>query len=454
MPDFALPTTVNPHFLARLLDLTSVSDVIALEDILDERGMRIVGRGSRVTSGVKEQLRQLRLKRPLEACIGVENAVNAGRILTVATKMAETSLPVGRLIRSVGGHGPSPLALLARVEFGHAMGLMMPLVERQGKDAFEHTVMVGLVSACLAKRLKLSEDDQMSAALAGLLHDIGELYIDPAWLAPGRRLLAHEWIHVVSHPRVGQMLVNELDAFPVAVGRAVAEHHERFNGSGYPRQVAGNTISPAGQAVSVAEMVAGLLTHENPLERAELALKIIPGEHAPDLLSAISGALRTHGGKPRQVAVDPCGGESVERLFWRISSIIEAGENLLEGARAGRSEKIQEMLQRTIDRIKLVQRAFISTGLDVYMQEGHDMADPTQYIQFEKAVATREIQWRLRDIARDLALHAVSPNERSVFSSLIILLDDAMPTDGDDDDNSEFAGHGVGHFDAGIHDNI
>jgi hypothetical protein len=450
MPDFALSTSVNPHFLTRMLDLSTASDVIALDDIVDERGMRIVGRGSRVTSGVKEQLRQLRLKKPLEACIGVEGAVNAGRVMTVATKLAETSLPVGRLIRSVGGNGPSPLALLARVEFGHAMGLMMSLVERQGKAAFEHTVTVSLVAACMAKRLHLSEDDQMSAALAGLLHDIGELYVDPAWLDPNRRLLAHEWAHVVTHPRMGQMLVNELDSYPVAVGRAVAEHHERFNGTGYPRQVAGNSISPVGQALSVAEMVGGLLTHEHPLEQAELALKIIPGEHAPDLLSGISSALRTHGGAPRKVSVVAGEGESVERLFWRISSIIEAGENLLEGARAGRSEKIQDLLQRTIDRIRQVQRAFISTGLDVYLNEGHDLADPTHFIQFEKSVATREIQWRLRDIARDLALHAISPNERSVFSSLIILLDDAMPS-ADDDEGSELPGHGVGDLDAGVH---
>ena len=44
---------------------------------------------------------------------------------------------------------------------------------------------------------------------------------------------------------------------------------------------------------------------------------------------------------------------------------------------------------------------------------------------FEKAVATREIQWRLRDIARDLALHtAGSPDEKSLFAALIELLDD------------------------------
>jgi hypothetical protein len=51
-------------------------------------------------------------------------------------------------------------------------------------------------------------------------------------------------------------------------------------------------------------------------------------------------------------------------------------------------------------------------------------------LKFEKEVATREIQWRLRDIARDLALHtAASPNEKSVFSCLIHLLDDDSDRD-------------------------
>jgi hypothetical protein len=82
------------------------------------------------------------------------------------------------------------------------------------------------------------------------------------------------------------------------------------------------------------------------------------------------------------------------------------------------------LLGRTLERILTIQRSFISTGIDAYLNVNHGLNDDGM-LRFEKAVATGEIQWRLRDIARDLALHtAASPDEKSLFASLIALLDD------------------------------
>jgi hypothetical protein len=79
-----------------------------------------------------------------------------------------------------------------------------------------------------------------------------------------------------------------------------------------------------------------------------------------------------------------------------------------------------DMLGQMLARIETIQRAFISTGLS------HDIGlIDDGVLLFEKSVATREIQWRLRDIARDLALHSAgSPDEKALFAGLIGLLDD------------------------------
>lgn len=52
--------------------------------------------------------------------------------------------------------------------------------------------------------------------------------------------------HLVAHPCLGQMLVNEPAAYPPSVGRAIVEHHERADGTGYPRQCPGKRISLPG----------------------------------------------------------------------------------------------------------------------------------------------------------------------------------------------------------------
>ncbi|MGW8393573.1 hypothetical protein [Pseudoduganella sp. HUAS MS19] len=199
--------------------------------------------------------------------------------------------------------------------------------------------------------------------------------------------------------------------------------HERFDGTDYPRQIGRQQISGAGWAGGVAEMIAGLLLKDYPLERAELALKIIAGEQAPELLAAVSGALREYQHSGPAPAALRRRGESVPGLFARIAAILTLGARLINGP-AAKSERTCKLLRATLERVRKIQRAFVSTGLDAYLQPMVFGTASDQRLQFEKEVASRELQWRLRDIARDLALQADSPDEKVVLASFINLLDD------------------------------
>ncbi|WP_167758583.1 HD-GYP domain-containing protein [Zemynaea arenosa] len=428
MPDMSLPTAVNPHVLRRLVALAQRQSVLVMEDIFDQRGQKLAAAGDGFTPEVQARITQHKLKRPLEACLGLESAPDAQLIVERARHLIDTCAPLRRIL-ALAVRERSPIHLLATVEFSHSTALLLGLAADGHPQALDHCVLVSLLAIAMARTLRLSEDDQVAAGIAGLLHDLGELYIDPAWLAPGKRLRPHEWAHIVAHPRIGQMLVNELDSFPLAVGRAVAEHHERFNGSGYPRQVGGHSISGPGQAVAVAEMIAGLLNRDQPLERAELALKIIPGEQAHDLVSAVSGALRT---QARLEMLDEQieGGADVERLFWRMQSAHQMAEWLVAGGGHG-SAAGRTLIARTLERLEAVQRAFVSTGLDTWMRPGHGLHEGGAAVHFERIVASREIEWRLRDLARDVALQS-SGGDQAAFGRLIDLLDGTAdePDDG------------------------
>jgi 5'-deoxynucleotidase YfbR-like HD superfamily hydrolase len=422
-------TTVNEHYLNKVMGLADVMDVAASEDIVDARGMKLVAKGSRLTRSQQHTLGLHKLGKPLESMLVADGAVDVAKIVASASRILDTSAPLRLIVGAIGGSGPSPQALLSNMRFGHAMRMMLTLIDRDGPTMLEHSITVSVLSICMAKKLRMTPEEQMVAALAGLLHDIGELYIDPAFLHPGRRLLPHEWAHLVVHPRIGQMLIAELESYPASVGRAVAEHHERADATGYPRQLRGKDLSPAGQAVSVAEMIAGVLQKDHALERAELALKIVPGEHAQELLSGISGALRAQDKKKAELPVEADANDAIERLFARIIAILEAGQELGAGA-AGKTARTRELLERSMERVRIIERAFVSTGLDFYMKQVHLLGDADGAMLFEKAVATREIAWRLRDIARDLALNTAShPEEKVMFASFISILDDTAAND-------------------------
>jgi HD-GYP domain-containing protein (c-di-GMP phosphodiesterase class II) len=420
--------SVNKNYLDKVMDLAEEKDVAATEDIFDARGIKLIAKGAKISRGLQEKLILHKLRKPLESSIAVEGGVNIDVIVAEAKKISETLEPVSCVLKTTSGSGPSALETLSGIQFGNAMSMMLTIVDRGGPSALTHSVMVSLVSICLAKKLRLSESEQTLVALAGMLHDIGELYIEPEYLNRQKRLLPHEWRQVIVHPRVGQMLIGELENYPPAVALAVAEHHERFDGSGYPRQVAGKNISVAGQVLSVAETISSVFMHQDrPLERAELAMKIIPGEHAHDLVSAISCVLRVpHQGRTTDSSMPAA--EAHQRvcgLFEHIGAALEAGKNLLAETML-ESKKAKDLLLEVLQRITTIQRGFSSTGLDVCLSKDAVFFEPQNMeILFEVAVATREIEWRLRDVARDLALRssALENHEADVFQPLIALLD-------------------------------
>ena len=429
MPEEHLINSVNKHYLDKVMNLAEQADIKATEDIFDARGMKLVAKGARISRSLQEKLSLRQLRKPFESSIAVEAGIGTDAIAAEAQRIADSVEPVRSMMRAVHG-GLSPLQVLAGIQFGSAMSTMLTIIERGGKAALEHSVTVSLLSICLAKKLGLSHTDQTVVALAGLLHDIGELYIDPEYLHTQRRLYPHEWRHVVVHPRIGQVLISGLENYPASVAQAVFEHHERFDGGGYPRQVAGSSISPAGQVVSVAEMISGVfLNQDKPLERAELALKILPGEFAHELVSVVSVAMQS---SRAEVDADNSAvivGEErvqVRDLHDRIAAVLQAGQELSD-ADAVRSKQARQLVSEVLRRTTSIQRAFSSTGLDICLDPSASSLLESRSVEilFETAVAMSEIEWRLRDVARDLSLQAsmLEAQETEALQALIALLD-------------------------------
>ena len=424
---------VNQHYLDKVMNLSEQMDVEASEDIFDARGTKLVAKGARISRVLQEKLILHKLSKPLESSIAVEGGVNMNSVVLEAERMAEINGPTGAILRTVGKGGMSPFQILKQTKFGNAMGLMLTIIERGGESALSHSVIVSLASVCLAKRMGLNDKDQAIVAMAGLLHDIGELYIEPEYLSSKKRLLPHEWRHVVVHPRIGEMLINELENFPPEVAIAVSEHHERFNGAGYPRQKVGKNISIHGQILSVAEMMSGVfMKQDSPLERAELALKIMPGEHAHELVSAITHTLvSTRQGRPKidETVSAKEMQDKVRQLTENISAVLRHGEELATSPKI-KSPAAKKLLENAMQMTQVIKRSLSSTGLDSYLHEDcallDDLANEDSHaLQFEVSVASREIQWRIRDIARNLALlsAAFSADEAEAFQPLIQMLD-------------------------------
>src|SRR5215217_2869666 len=116
--------------------------------------------------------------------------------------------------------------------------LLVRLADRDTSTE-EHTRRVALLAARVAEELKLPAALRRDLAMGGLLHDIGKLSVPLEILQKPGPLTDAEFAEVQRHAEAGRRLLEELGGFPETVRRLVSDHHERLDGTGYPRGLQG-----------------------------------------------------------------------------------------------------------------------------------------------------------------------------------------------------------------------
>lgn len=130
-----------------------------------------------------------------------------------------------------------------------------------------HSERVRVFADLLADELKIDAAGQARLRWAALLHDVGKLEVPVALLNKPGKPDVEEWKVLHRHPEEGARLVAPLLPWLGEWGRAVVEHHERYDGTGYPHQLKGHEISLAARIVAVAD-VYEVMTAPRPYKRA------------------------------------------------------------------------------------------------------------------------------------------------------------------------------------------
>jgi HD-GYP domain-containing protein (c-di-GMP phosphodiesterase class II) len=129
-------------------------------------------------------------------------------------------------------------------------------------NTYIHSVNVGVLAVSLAKSVLAKGDKHdMHALGAGFfLHDIGKVFIDEAIINKPGKLSEEEMIEMRKHPNKGFKLLNDTKQINEESRLIVLQHHERENGTGYPRKLRGNEIHVYGRICSVADVYDALVS--------------------------------------------------------------------------------------------------------------------------------------------------------------------------------------------------
>lgn len=206
---------VERHFLTRLERLKAKPATVSLGEER-RRSARLIGEAANTVAELMLAARSGR-------------DVDAARLEPVVLKMIESVL-----------RNPDALAPLARLK-------------RQDAYATEHAVATAALIISLGRQLAMPEAELEKLALGTMVKDIGQSAIDARLITKPGMLSQSEYEVVQSHVEEGLSVLQATVRLPETSVAVVLEHHERYNGCGYPYRMAGDEISLAGRMAAIVD---------------------------------------------------------------------------------------------------------------------------------------------------------------------------------------------------------
>jgi putative nucleotidyltransferase with HDIG domain len=140
-------------------------------------------------------------------------------------------------------------------------------IREMDEFTFMHSVRVSVLVMAFCKYQEMDPEKIKLYGLGALLHDIGKLRIPIEILNKPGKLTNKEYKLMKTHPQLGEKILSNIEGIDQSIIDVVYEHHERFDGQGYPNHLQGNQISEAAQFVSIASVYDALIS-ENAYSEA------------------------------------------------------------------------------------------------------------------------------------------------------------------------------------------
>jgi len=369
--------------------------LVVSQPIYSSTGVKLLDTGARIDSRILDRLFGHTLAEPIDRCVTSEDAVRH-KDLAARTRELVAAVPL------LAHFDASPIAqskqlwsALLSCPLPPAIAIRLTVARDTAPAVYEHCLRAAFFSLFIGARAQFSERDLQLLASAALLHDIGMMHADPGLYEVGKPLGVQARRNLVAHPLTAQLIAQREPLLSPVIATAIAQHHERLDGTGYPRGLAGDAISKFARILMLTEVALAVL--ENQLELPDLRLSMILRLNHRSFDSGLSGVVLA-----ALPVLAPSAVEAPARFFEyeQIAGLIDAWPRLRAAAPPAAGDAATAFIDARIDRLR---RWLAEAGFSDPEAAGL-AAGAEPLVCVELAALGREALWHIRQIAYD-ALH-------------------------------------------------
>ncbi len=159
------------------------------------------------------------------------------------------------------------------------VGTLASIMEAYDRDVADHQVRVATIACDLAGEMGWDEEQVRALRVAALLHDVGKMTVSREILNKPGQLDAVEYCQMKLHAVAGHAILKDI-RFPWPIAETVLQHHERMDGSGYPRGLRGDDILPMARVLAIADVFDAMTSTRSyrPALELEVVLEELEGQ--------------------------------------------------------------------------------------------------------------------------------------------------------------------------------
>lgn len=255
-------STYDPNkvgaYAKHLAKVNESKKVVATQDICNDQGAVLVKAGSAINAKTTERIVKFKLLKPIEESVAIDGDIDGSTLF----KHIRVILSKNEIALQIHERFELEAKLKALCHFYQTYPILrqkITVMSLQMKRVYTQSLFSAWVTVLIGNQMELAKEEMEDLFVAAIAHDIGMLHIDEEVINKKGGLTPEEWRQIYAHPIIGEKILSSIPSISKETIRAVREHHERCDGTGYPAGKFEKELAIHGQIIGMADSVVAIL---------------------------------------------------------------------------------------------------------------------------------------------------------------------------------------------------